>query len=251
MSKFNVIILAGGEKGPLYESTGYEQKALIPIHGKPMVSRVIDAFSQCEQVDNIVVVGSSDLDSLDAMKKVRKRIFTGFSLVQNILHAITYVKHRLYKSAREHNGYVISFCDAVFLNPEIIADTLRRIEASQGDLVLHYVEKQSFVDEKLPANRTYIPIAGKEYTGSTIYYVKHFGGLVAASPKLAKLRKVRKSPDLLLEAIGCTGKDIPGIEGSLSKELGIDVRICVSSHARLGMDVDKPSDLDLAMEMLD
>ena len=57
MSKFNVIILAGGEKGPLYESTGYEQKALIPIHGKPMVSRVIDAFSQCEQVDNIGLPG--------------------------------------------------------------------------------------------------------------------------------------------------------------------------------------------------
>ena len=74
---------------------------------------------------------------------------------------------------------------------------------------------------------------------------------MAASPKLAKLRKVRKSPEQLLEAIGCTGKDIPGIEESLSKELGIDVRICVSLHARLGMDVDKPSDLDLAMEMLD
>lgn len=251
MSKFNVIILAGGEKGPLYEPTGYKQKALIPIHEKPMVSRVIDVFSKCEEVDNIVVVGSSDLDALDAMKKVRKRIFTGFNLVQNVLHAITYVKHRLYKSAREHNGYVISFCDAVFLTPEIVQDTLRRIEDSHGDLVLHYVEKQSFVDENLPASRTYIPIAGKKYTGSTIYYVKHFSSLLAATPKLAKLRKVRKSPEKMLESIGCTGKDLPAIEQSLSKELGIDVKICVSPYARLGMDVDKPSDLELAIELLD
>ena len=55
----------------------------------------------------------------------------------------------------------------------------------------------------------------------------------------------------MLESIGCTGKDLPAIEQSLSKELGIDVKICVSPYARLGMDVDKPSDLELAIELLD
>ena len=216
-----------------------------------MISRVVEAYSSSDLVEHIVVVGSSDLDALDSMKKVRKRIFTGFNLVQNILHAITYVKHRLYKSAREHNGYVISFCDAVFLTPEIINDTLERIAASKGDLVLHYVEKQSFVDQQLPANRTYIPIDNKLYTGSTIYYVKHFKYLLAVTKKLAKLRKVRKSPQQLLEVIGCNGMDLPEIQDHLSHQLGINVQLCVSPHARLGMDVDKPSDLQLANELLD
>ena len=31
------IIMAGGEKGPLYKPTGHKTKALIPIHGKPMI----------------------------------------------------------------------------------------------------------------------------------------------------------------------------------------------------------------------
>ncbi|MBA62871.1 MAG: hypothetical protein CMJ76_10955 [Planctomycetaceae bacterium] len=251
MSGFNVIILAGGEKGPLYESTGHVQKALIPIHGTPMVSRVIDAFHKCEDVENIVVVGSADLDHLDSMKHVHKRISTGFTLIQNILHAIAYVKHRLYKSASKHNGYVISFCDAVFLTPQIISDTLNGIKNSQADIVLHYVEKHSFKLEQLPTTRTYIPIDGKLYTGSTIYYVRRFKDLLAITPKLAKLRKVRKSPEQLLETIGCSGLDLAGIQSSLSRQLGINVQLCVSPHARLGMDVDKPLDLELAIQLLD
>ncbi|MCH5375813.1 MAG: NTP transferase domain-containing protein, partial [Planctomycetes bacterium] len=89
MKKFHVILLAGGEKGPLFESTGYVEKALIPIHGKPMLSWVIEAFHACERVDEIVVVGSSNLDALPAMTHVRRRIFTGLNVIQNLLHAVT------------------------------------------------------------------------------------------------------------------------------------------------------------------
>ena len=64
-----MILLAGGERGPLYEPTGYEEKALIPIHGEPMLSRVIGVFRKCSHVDQIVVVGSSRLDELEAMQQ--------------------------------------------------------------------------------------------------------------------------------------------------------------------------------------
>lgn len=250
MKKYHVILLAGGEKGPLYETTGYVEKALIPIHGKPMLSWVIEAFRACDRVDEIVVVGSANLDTLDAMTQVRKRILTGLNVVQNLLHAVTYVKHRLYGGASDHNGYVISFCDAVFLTPEIIDDTLRAIEELDGDIVLHYVEKATFQEAGLPTQRTYIPVAGKNYTGSTIYYVKKFSKVFAAMPKLVELRKHRKDPQTLLRLIGCAGADLPEIEQALSRELAARVQIRVSKHARLGVDVDKPSDLELAVQVL-
>lgn len=189
MKKFHVILLAGGEKGPLFETTGYVEKALIPIHGKPMLSRVIEAFRASERVDEIVVVGSSNLDKLEAMTHVRKRIFTGLNVVQNLVHAVTYVKHRLYGGASDHNGYVISFCDAVFLTPQIIDDTLRSIEELDSDIVLHYVEKSTFEEAGLPTNRTYIPVAGRLYTGSTIYYVKKFSKIFAALPQIGRVAK--------------------------------------------------------------
>ena len=250
MKKFHVMLLAGGEKGPLFETTGYIEKALIPIHGKPMLSHVIAAFHASERVDEIVVVGSSNLDSLDAMTHVRKRIMTGFNVVQNLLHAVTYVKHRLYRSVAEHNGYVISFCDAVFLTPEIIDDTLRTIEELDGDVVMHYVEKSTLEEAGLPTKRTYIPVGGKHYTGSTIYYVKKFSKVLAAIPKLVELRKYRKDPHELLRQIGCQGKDLSEVEQAMSRKLAANVRICISKHARIGLDVDKPNDLELAERML-
>lgn len=251
MKKYHVILLAGGEKGPLYEPTGFIEKALIPIHGKPMLSRVIEAFRASDRVDEIVVVGSSNLDQLPSMSLVRKRIFTGINVVQNLLHAVTYVKHRLCSGRSDHNGYVISFCDAVFLTPEIINDTLQKIEALDADIVLHYVEESTFAKAGLPTKRTYIPIAGKRYTGSTIYYVKRFSKVFAAMPKLIELRKHRKDPDAMLRLIGCEGADLPEIEQAISRELGAKVKICISEHARMGIDVDKPSDLELANQLLE
>lgn len=250
MKRFHVILLAGGEKGSLFESTGYAEKALIPIHGRPMLSRVIEAFRNCDRVDQIVVVGSANLENLEAMKFVRKRIFTGLNVVQNLLHAVTYVKHRLYGGATEHNGYVISFCDAVFLTPEIIDDTLKSIDQLDGDVVLHYVEKSTFQEQGFPSQRTYIPVGNCHYTGSTIYYVKKFSKIFAAMPKLIELRKHRKDSKTLLRLIGCEGADLPEIEQALSRKIDARLRICVSKHARIGIDVDKPSDLELAKQML-
>lgn len=250
MKKYHVILLAGGEKGPLFEATGYVEKALIPILGKPMLSRVIEAFHASERVDQIVVVGSANLDNLEAMTHVRKRIMNGFGVVQNLLHAVTYVKHRLCAGTLDHNGYVISFCDAVFLTPEIIDDTLKTIEEIDRDVVLHYVEKSTFEEAGLPTSRTYIPLGGKHYTGSTIYYVKRFSKVLKAMPKLVELRKHRKDPQTLLRHIGCVGKDFSEVEKAISRELAVSVHIGVSKHARMAVDVDKPSDLELAEQVL-
>ena len=74
MKPYHVILLAGGEKGPLFESTGYAEKALIPIHGKSMLHRVIEVFRASQHVGEIVVVGSSSLDKIEAMRHVHKRV---------------------------------------------------------------------------------------------------------------------------------------------------------------------------------
>jgi len=250
MTKYPVILLAGGEKGPLFETTGFIEKALIPIHDKPMLSWVIEAFHACEWVDSIVVVGSSNLDRLPAMSHVRRRIFTGINVVQNLLHAITYVKYRLFGGSTNHPGYVISFCDAVFLTPEIIADTLQSIEEADADIVLHYVEKDTLAGAGLPTHRTFIPVAGQSYTGSVIYYVKRFSKVLAAIPKLAELRRYRKDPQALLRLIDCENADLEEIEQAMSRELAASVKICVSKHACLGIDVDKPADLEFAKDWL-
>ena len=251
MTAFNVILLAGGEKGPLYAPTGYLEKALIPIHGEAMLSRVIGALHRCPLVDQLVVVGSPRLDELEAMQHVRKRVFTGLNVVQNLLHAVTYVKYRLYDGRTDHPGYVISFCDAVFLTPQIVQATLQRITAEDADVVLHYVQRSAFEEAGLPTQRTYLKVAGMELTGTAIYYVRRFKQVFSIMPQLVKLRKHRKHPKRFLELIGCHSEmSLQEVETAISERLGIHLRIVLSPHPELGMDVDKPADLKLAEQLL-
>jgi len=251
MKKYNTIILAGGEKGPLYDTTGYVEKALIPIRGKAMLTRVVETFHESSHVDKIVVVGSRNLESLPVMKHVAKRVRASHTLLRNILLGIGYVKHRIYHGRRRHDGYLISFCDAVFLTTEAVDETLQAIEDVDADIVLHYVEKSTFQKAGLPAKRTYIPIGDGLYTGSTIYYVRSFHKLFRILPLMGKLRKHRKDPQKMLELIGCEGRSVEEIEQAMSRKLKAKVRILVSARAELGMDVDKPSDLELAQRLLD
>jgi molybdopterin-guanine dinucleotide biosynthesis protein A len=202
MKKNNLIILAGGEKGPLSQAYGCDNKALLPIHGKPMLDWVIEAFQKSGCIDKIVVVGSSELDTLSSMKFVEKRIDSSSSLVRNILRGVAYIRWKYYRHNSDHAGYVISFCDAVFLTPEAIVDTISNIQSGSHDLVLHYVEKETYEKNAISAKRTYIPIDGKQYTGTTIYFVKKFSNLLSGLHLFGDLRKNRKDPKGLLSVMG-------------------------------------------------
>jgi hypothetical protein len=184
------------------------------------------------------------------MRHVRKRVPAGKTVVENLLRAVGYVKTRLYENSRPHNGYVVSFCDAVFLRPELVTDTLETIAGSDANVVLHYVERAAFEAAELPAERTYIPVADGHYTGSTIYFARRFSPIIANVRQLAELRKRRKDPQALLRSLGCEGADFAGIETALAKMLQTSVQIRTSPHPELGMDVDKPSDYELAQRLL-
>ncbi|VAX36635.1 Transcription regulator [contains diacylglycerol kinase catalytic domain] [hydrothermal vent metagenome] len=251
MKKYNLIILAMEEKGPLYDEYGCTNKALLPIHGKPMLDWVVEAFRKSEYIDNIIVIGSDELDQLSSMRYVRKRIMSGLNVVQNLIHGITYVKTSIYQNADNHNGYLISFCDAVFLNTEVINETIKNISNSNSDLVFHYVEKETFKKHGLTAQRTYIPIGKKNYTGTAIYYIKKFSLVSNFLEDLSQMRQNRKDPKGILKVLGCAdSQSFFEIESVLSKKISAKVKIFESLHPEIGMDVAKPSDVELAKKLL-
>ncbi|MBP9854141.1 MAG: YegS/Rv2252/BmrU family lipid kinase [Candidatus Omnitrophica bacterium] len=250
MKKYNVIILAGNEKGALQDAYG-SNKALLPIHGKPMLDWVVEAFNKSDYVGNIIVIGPDELDQLASMRYVRKRIFEGMNVVQSLIHGVDYVKSLIYSASDQESGYLITFCDAVFLNTEIINHTILNIENSQADIVFPYVEKSAFDQSKIASKRAYIPIGDKNYVGTTIYYVKKFSLVSQLLEDLSKMRKNRKDPGGILKMLGCENNNsLPEIESFLSKKIQTSVRILESPYAELGMDVDTPEDYEFAKVFL-
>lgn len=252
MNKYNLIILAGGENESWCNQYGYNRKAFLPINGEPMLGRVIKAYRRSKYIDKIVVVGSKELDQLAAMKYVHKRVPEGSSFLQNLLHGIVYIKTAVYKMAGRHNGYLISFCDAAYLNTDVINQTIENMDKHKPGMVFHYVHKDTLAKAGFPVeNRSYMPVAGEHHTGSNIYYVRHFRCLLRVLRDIVILRSYRKSPAKILEHIGCSDKDYDGIAEVLSAKLKTKVKIFVSPFAEMGVDVDKPIDYELAKFELD
>ena len=54
----------------------------------------------------------------------------------------------------------------------------------------------------------------------------------------------------MFEILGCDATSLDAIERSLSERLSLEIKLFVSPHPELGMDVDKPSDLELARRVL-
>jgi len=79
--KFAAIVLAGdrGPDDPVARAAGVGCKALVPVAGRPMILRVIDALTDSSVVDSLIVCGSSsrlaghlpELDGLIATGKIR------------------------------------------------------------------------------------------------------------------------------------------------------------------------------------
>jgi adenosylcobinamide-phosphate guanylyltransferase len=91
------------------------EKPLIPIHGKSMIEKVLDAVQRSEKVDDIIVVVSSNTpETAERMRKVDgiKLIETsGGGYIQDMQHTI--------KSEGLENVLVIS-ADLPLMTPELI-----------------------------------------------------------------------------------------------------------------------------------
>ena len=185
MKNFNLILLAGGKQKPLYEVTKVENKAQIPIHGKPMIEWVLDAFLASGRIAETVVAEPRTLDALPCIEKVRKRVHGGSTVLESLTNAVGCVKmHVPLQEEEVHQGYLISFGDAVFLNEKTIHAVLENIDRTDPDIALHYVERGTYERAGLPLTRTFIPIGEGRYTGTTIYYTIY--GLVLLYSPLRK-----------------------------------------------------------------
>jgi CTP:molybdopterin cytidylyltransferase MocA len=79
--KFAAIVLAGdrGPDDPVARAAGVDCKALVPVGGRPMVMRVLDALEGSSAIDSLLVCGSSsrllghssELDAMIAAGKIR------------------------------------------------------------------------------------------------------------------------------------------------------------------------------------
>jgi len=246
----DAIVIAGGvpkPDDPLYEFTQGQPKALLDIAGKPMVQWVLDALAGAETVDQVVLISLSEEHGLTFSKPITYVPDQG-GLLQNVRGGIEKVME-LNPQAR-HVLTVSS--DIPSITSEMIDWIVNKNMETDVDLYYTLIPRQ-VMEERFPkANRSYTRLKDAEVCGGDLNMVR--ANTVHANEELwdrivAARKNVFKQAALLgydnLFLLLSRQLTIDDAVERVTKKMNITGQAVFSPYAELGMDVDKPHQLEI------
>jgi GTP:adenosylcobinamide-phosphate guanylyltransferase len=246
----DAVIIAGGIPQPqdkLYAYSRGDAKALIDVAGKPMVQWVLDALGEARSIDRIVLIGLTEKARLTSRKPLFYLPNQGRMLSN--LQAGTAKILELNPKAQ----YVL------FVTSDIPAVTGKMIDwivstclQTKHDLYYNVIPRQVMEGRFPTSRRTFVRLKDIEACGGDISMAR-----TAIVNKNAafwdKLIEARKSPAAQAALLGpdiilrfafrqLTADDVIR---RVAERLGLKGRALISPFAEIGMDVDKPHQLEI------
>lgn len=241
----DAIILAGGENSKnLNRYTSQPYEAMIDIAGKPMVEFVAEALASSSLISRIFIAGPAP--ELAKCKFPEKTVIVagGQTIMETIALGVKALGHE--------NMTLVVTADIPLLTPHAVEDFLTQCAGVQADLYYPIVTRGDH-ERRFPGNkRTYVRLKEGVFTGGNIFLV---------NPKILphcmqvaeRIIANRKNPFKLCCLLGWTfvvqfifgTLKLKQVEKRVGDILGIKGAVIRSQFAELGIDVDKPSDLEL------
>ena len=242
---YDAIILAGGENNePLTHYTSQPYEAMIDIAGKPMVEFVAWALAASPQVARIFVAGPAAELARCSFPANTSIVAGGRTIMETISLGMKALGH-------EDLTLVVT-ADIPLLPPAAINDFLDQCANISADLYYPIVTRDDN-ERRFPGNkRTYVRLREGTFTGGNIFLVNP--RIVPRCMQVAeRIIANRKNPFKLCCQLGWTfvvqfifgSLKLDQVEQRVGAILGIRGAVIRSRFAELGIDVDKPSDLEL------
>lgn len=250
----DALVTAGGTPAPgepLYEVSEGRPKALIDIAGKAMAQWVLDAVGGASRVDRVVLVGVSPDSGLTCGKPIEFVPDQG-GMLDNIKAGID---HILRTNRGAHHVLVVS-SDIPGITPEMVNWTVDTSMQTNDDLYYSVIERATMESRYPGSKRSYVRLKDVEVCGGDMNVIRAtlagdeglWERLVAAR-KNAMKQAALVGPDILfLVLIGQLS--LHSAESKISKRLKLRGRVVLSPFAEIGMDVDKPFQLELMRQDL-
>lgn len=247
----NVILLAGqANNGPLKEESTAPNEALIDIGGKPMIQYVIDGLRQSANIGRIVVV--SPPGELEPYVKGEGLEFVASA--GNIIDNIRTAGRVLPQTERT----LIATSDIPLINGPVIDGLLALCDARPGAELYYPIVDKSTGEAKYPhVKRTYVQLREGVFTGGNLFLVDP-RIIEQTADKVRRFLDYRKNPFKMATLIGWTflfkllmkKLSLREAEEKVSRLWGIKGAVVVCPYPEVGIDVDKPADLQLARTVL-
>ncbi|MBZ4645402.1 MAG: hypothetical protein PWR27_2165 [Petroclostridium sp.] len=235
----NALILAGEDSN---NKLGTQVKALIDIHGKPMVQYVIEVLKKCELVDKIGVIGPYE-KLYDLLNGQVDYIIDGKGLIiDNVAEGVKFLG--------KEKHLIICTSDIPMLTVECVNDFIGKSRETGADLCYPIVDK-TVNDIRFPGiERTYTTIKEGTFTGGNLFYINP-NVIDKCCIKAQQLIVYRKNVLKMASVLGLgtlillltKQLTISQAEKRFSKIFDIKARAIISDYPELANDVDKPSDL--------
>jgi GTP:adenosylcobinamide-phosphate guanylyltransferase len=253
--QYDAIILAGGEStSELKKIAPYDNEALIIIGNYPMIYYVFNALRKSSRIRKIVISGP-----VEALRNIFPRednvyfATSGQNAIDSFSHAVNILKEQGDISEK----LLILPTDIPFITAEAIDDFINQCEKKEADFY-YSVTRKEVNDLKFPGvSRTYVNLREGTFTGGNLFLLRT-QAIDRCLEIGKKLVKRRKNPVAMARLFGISlvwkfifkRLGMSTIKRRFYEVTGIKGEPIISNYAEVGVDVDKPSDLNLAQKYL-
>jgi len=246
------VILAGGRPqpgDPLYAYTGGQAKALLKVGRHTMLERVADALQRAPSVQAVVVVGLDEVETagLTFARPVHFLPDQG-GMVANARAGI----HWLHAQRPAATEVLLSTADIPLLSTSVVEWLVNACRPF--DCLAYYtVVRRETMEIRFPGSRrTFVRLREMQIAGGDLHIVQT--RILATDDELWEaLTNARKhawklarlvGPGMLLRLVA-RRLTVDAIERAAGRIFDAPIRLVISPHPELAMDVDRPHQLEI------
>ncbi|NLA25779.1 MAG: NTP transferase domain-containing protein [Firmicutes bacterium] len=248
---FDAVILAGGGKTePLTEQEGVFNKAFIEIHGRPMISYVINGLSGSPSIGKIVAVGPE--------KELRELLTAGYeftpvpeegSLLDNVAAGL--------RGLEGDRLCLVLTGDIPLIERVAIEGLLALCAPFDGDFYYPILKRERCQERFPQMKRTYVRLREGYFTGGNVALLRP-DWFTRCRPRLDLFVTYRKKPLKLFRILPVSfiykfllnRLTVTDLEDYLAGMMQASVHAVPCSFVEIGTDVDKSSDLEIVRHVL-
>ena len=251
MSRWTAFLLAGSRPrgDPLAQSMMLGHKALIPVGGKPMVQRPVEALLGSESVERIRVLAQQPKRIAEVLPSdPRIAVEASGETIAATLEAMCVDPDVQWP-------ILVTTADHALLNPAMVEDFLAK--SADADVAIGLVTREALMKRLPETKRTWLRFRGGAYSGANLFLL--------GSPKVRSTLELwrsneqnRKKAWRMLLILGFTGflgavlrlRTLQQTLDRVGKKLGLSIRAVEMADPLAAVDVDKPADHELVTAIL-
>jgi GTP:adenosylcobinamide-phosphate guanylyltransferase len=246
----DAIVTAGGipkPDEPLYPYTQGKPKALLDVCGKSMIQWVLDALSQAETIESVIIMGLTSDSGVDC-PKIKAFVPSQGGMLDNIRVGVQKVQEI---NPAAHHALVVS-SDIPGITPEAVDWVVRTAIETDEDIYYNVISRQVMEARYPGSRRSYTRLKDVEVCGGDMNVIRTmtvtgndelWERIIAARKNVFKQAALLGYDTLILLLFRLI--TLEEAVKKVTRRVNLTGRAILCPYAEVGMDVDKPHQLEL------